>query len=628
MANAQITQTVLGDHNIFTGIGDINVVYQLPPVEAEDRRNLLILLNKVKQFWIEGVLEQSVYHEALIQLGRESRPEMVEHPWGRVLELPDQAIHLTPDKKIGEIFDEVGRTLLILGEPGSGKTITMLELARVLLKKAENDPMQPIPVVLNLSTWTIKNPSIFDWLVGELSSKYQIPKRFGRPWLENNRLLLLLDGLDEVNANHRSNCVKAINEFVEQSGIPGLAVCSRLEEYLALPIYLKLSGAICLKPLSPDQIYGYLERAGTPLAALRTLLPTDPVLQDLAQTPLMLNVMSLAYQDLPLEALAKGEPVTVEERRKNLFDTYIKRMFERRGKADKPYSDDQTGDWLSWLAQRMALNSKTLFLLEELQPSWLPTHGQLWLYGLSSRLIFGLIYGMLYGLNQGQFGLQKLLLGLNDGLSIGLSIGIIACLLFIMTNSLAGRSKNGKTIKTLDWLCTGILKRSMWLTNIGISYGLSIGLSIFLIIGLKKGLKEGLILGLTAGIFFGLIAGLTSREERSTNDIQTTEALSWSWAGFRKGSRYGLTAGLIVGMIVGLSEWLSTQSIVRPIVIILVFVLLLWYLGSMLGGIKSRIIEAKSIPNQGISRSKRNAVIGGLFSGFIVGLLILPLWMR
>jgi hypothetical protein len=60
MADQQITQTVVGDHNIFTGIGDINVVYQLPPVEAEDRRNLLILLKKVKQFGIEGVLVRTI----------------------------------------------------------------------------------------------------------------------------------------------------------------------------------------------------------------------------------------------------------------------------------------------------------------------------------------------------------------------------------------------------------------------------------------------------------------------------------------------------------------------------------------------------------------------------------------
>jgi hypothetical protein len=65
----------------------------------------------------------------------------------------------------------------------------------------------------------------------------------------------------------------------------------------------------------------------------------------------------------------------------------------------------------------------------------------------------------------------------------------------------------------------------------------------------------------------------------------------------------------------------------EPIGLGLGFMLLLWYLGSMLGGIKSRTIETKSFPNQGISRSVRNAVIGGLFSGFIVGLIFLLLGM-
>ena len=174
---------------------------------------------------------------------------------GRRVELPNQDSRLLPpDKKISEVFDETGRALLILGEPGSGKTFTMLELARELIPRLRMTPSQPIPVVFNLSTWTIQNRSIFDWLVGELSSKYQIPKRFGRPWLENQRLLLLLDGLDEVDPEHRASCVNAINEFVEESGVPGLAVCSRLEEYLALPKYLKLSGAICLQPLTRTKL--------------------------------------------------------------------------------------------------------------------------------------------------------------------------------------------------------------------------------------------------------------------------------------------------------------------------------------------------------------------------------------
>jgi hypothetical protein len=252
----------------------------------------------------------------MIQLGKETRPEMVEHPWGRVLELPNNISRsLQPDKKINEVFDETGKALLILGEPGSGKTITLLELANELIKIAQNDPTQPIPVVLNLSSWTIQNPSIFNWLVGELSSKYQIPKRFGQPWVEKNRLFLLLDGLDEVKSNYRSNCVEAINDFVGKSGVgvAGIAVCSRLAEYLALPEYLKLSGAICLQPLTPDQINEYLFKAGQKLSNLQIMFQKQPSLYELAETPLMLTVISLVYQDLPVEALEKVEPVTVEE---------------------------------------------------------------------------------------------------------------------------------------------------------------------------------------------------------------------------------------------------------------------------------------------------------------------------
>ena len=248
MSETSIQQTVSGDRNIFAGTGDINIVYNLPPVEADTRRNLLILLDKVKHDWIEGVLEQSVHHEAMLQLGKESRPEMVEHPWARVLEHPEQgSMALPAQQKLSEIFDKMGRTILILGEPGSGKTITLLELARELLVRAQDDPMQPIPVVFNLSTWTEKRP-FKDWLMDELTARYQIPRRFSAPWLKNQRLLLLLDGVDEVEPQQREACVKAINELVDDLGLPGLAVCSRLQEYSALPVFLKLRGAICLHP--------------------------------------------------------------------------------------------------------------------------------------------------------------------------------------------------------------------------------------------------------------------------------------------------------------------------------------------------------------------------------------------
>ncbi|MBF0303293.1 MAG: adenylate/guanylate cyclase domain-containing protein [Desulfamplus sp.] len=62
-----------------------NVVISEPL--SEDRNNLLILLDKVKNFWIEGVLEKSLYNNIRIELGREYRPDAVEHPWENVLEV-------------------------------------------------------------------------------------------------------------------------------------------------------------------------------------------------------------------------------------------------------------------------------------------------------------------------------------------------------------------------------------------------------------------------------------------------------------------------------------------------------------------------------------------------------------
>jgi predicted NACHT family NTPase len=98
------------------------------------------------------------------------------------------------------VFSEAGHALLILGEPGGGKTITLLELARELIERFERDPHQPAPVVLNLSTWDRKRGALAGWIQSELKTKYFVPLRRSRNWLAGSRLVLLLDGLDEVRA--------------------------------------------------------------------------------------------------------------------------------------------------------------------------------------------------------------------------------------------------------------------------------------------------------------------------------------------------------------------------------------------------------------------------------------------
>ena len=84
-------------------------------------------------------------------------------------------------------------------------------------------------------------------------------------------------------------------------------VCCRLNEYRWLPKRLKLNGAICLESLGSEEVSKYLAAGGSKLVALREAVDTDPVLQELAQTPLMLSIMSLAFQG------ARGDELATQE---------------------------------------------------------------------------------------------------------------------------------------------------------------------------------------------------------------------------------------------------------------------------------------------------------------------------
>ena len=418
----------------------INVNLSL--AEKKDRDELLILLRKVKEFWVEGVLEKSVHGQALIDLGKEEWTEKTEHPWEQILELPDQTSRtIRPGEPIGKIFAEVGRSLLILGAPGSGKTITLLVLARELIGHAEDDAAQPIPVVFNLSSWNDPKQNLLDWLIEELLAKYQVPRKIGGRWLEANWIVPLLDGLDELMTANQSACVKAINAYVQNKGAPGLAVCSRLKEYTDLPVRLHVTGAIRLQPLTSGQVKDYVGRSGDALAGLREALDKDQVLQTLAETPLMLDVMSLAYRDIPAgaftsDAFATQVLDTEETRRSKLFDTYIAKMVKRKGKSAQQFTNEQTLGSLRWLARGMQQHGQTIFLIEQLQPSWLGTHTHRIAYALGSRVAAGLIFAMIGGLGN----LAKLMFGtnLNMELSNALQVGVIDLLTCWMVFGLTG----------------------------------------------------------------------------------------------------------------------------------------------------------------------------------------------
>jgi DNA polymerase III delta prime subunit len=357
------------------------------PAGASGQRNRARMLERVRGFWVKGVLEQSLHQMARVELGLETRPQAVPHPWELLVQPLDQAPQPLPSGiGITAVFDQFGQALLILGAPGAGKTTMLLELARDLLNRADQDPEHPIPVVFNLSSWAVHRRPLDKWLVEELHDRYDVPRGIGRAWVASEQVLPLLDGLDEVARAHQTMCVQAINAFRDQHGLLPIAVCSRVGDYQELRTQLRLQEAILVQPLTRTQVTAYLKEAGRPLAGVRAALREDPQLWELLESPLLLSIVMLTYQGMPASAVrAMG---SAEERRRHLFAGYVDRMLQRRARSGPSTPPTHTLRWLGWLARSMRDRSQSVFYVEQLQPDWLPSR-QRWLVTTGPALALG-----------------------------------------------------------------------------------------------------------------------------------------------------------------------------------------------------------------------------------------------
>jgi len=563
---------------------------------------------------------------------------------------------LSADLSVLDIFTQMDHALLILGAPGSGKTTLLLELARDTIGRAERQPGQPLPVIFNLASWPDKRISLVDWLVEELNTKYQIPKKIGRDWLENNDLLLLLDGLDEVQHDLRDDCVQAINQFRLSYGLTQLTVTCRTKEYEALSsslqvegtlrltpqsrdilekAQLQLQGSIRLIPLTSDQIDAYLDAAGPNLAVLRDVLKNDPALQEIAQSPLMLSLMSIAYQDKTAEPLSGPsthiQPISTGastgEHLKNLLEMYVSQAFQRR--KQQTYSPAETKHWLKWLSQQMIQHNLSLFLVEEMQPGWLTKKATQWIYLLVTRIIAGLILGLgLLGLSQGlfaaSFGIGASLLfaflpGLVAGLVTGLIDGLFPKIFF-----------NPKVLLPNNLLWT-LIKGVIIIIIAGLSASTLFGIGAF-----SGSTLSILVRMILVGVPFGLLFGFRVGHDLH-DDIQPVEALRWSWFLAGKGLLAGILGGLIITAVLapflGSGLFLRLRGVRISLTILSLATLLipiLALIGGTMGGLQGKDLPTQIVPNQGIRQSAKNSLVAGsyylllsLLAGFVIVLFAL-----
>lgn len=529
----------------------------LVPLSMEQRTNRQRLLKRVRTIWIEGMLEQSLQHAVWVDLHLQKRPDALPNPWSVVVQELDQEPHpLPPGTSILQVFDEADEELLILGDPGSGKTTVLLYLTRTLLDKAERDEKRRMPVVFNLSSWARQRLSLSQWMLEELTLRYQVPRKVGQAWLDTNQIFPLLDGLDEVEESARAACVQEIITFKNQpSEHTPFVICCRTGEYQTLSARLPLQYAVMLLPLSDNQIEVYLSSVSGDLDTLREAIREDQDLFELARRPLMLAIFTQAYQNkTPLDfPVSKAR----DEYPRILFQQYVKQMLRRRAELQQGTAE-QAQHWLTYFASQLHQQQQTIFAVEELQPSWLPERFQPWyiramtlVYGLTFSLIGGGVFWLTYGII---FGLiyrtpEKLLYCSTFGLLLGLVGGITGGLIFGLT------FRHHQTIHPAEitsWSWSAARKGLGIGLLGGLGAGLLAGLLAEIIAGPRGALVLGCVLAGVIGLVGGLVGGLAPGQMPERASLSPNEGI------WRSGRR-GLLAVLLFAVTVGLaSGWIVT----------------------------------------------------------------------
>jgi formylglycine-generating enzyme required for sulfatase activity len=163
-----------------------------------------------------------------------------------------------PYEDIAQAFGQVRRVVL-LGEPGAGKTTTLWKLARDALEAALADEAAPIPLLVSLGKWTETDEKLRPFLerqLGELGAHLAA-------LLDSGRAILLLDGLNEMPTAERAAKAAQVKAFLlAQRKLAAMVSCRELDYTGALSLALD---TVSIRPLDParilDFVTGYLTAA-------------------------------------------------------------------------------------------------------------------------------------------------------------------------------------------------------------------------------------------------------------------------------------------------------------------------------------------------------------------------------
>jgi hypothetical protein len=175
------------------------------------------------------------------------------------------------------------RRLVVLGEPGAGKTTLALLLVLALLRDARES--DPVPVLLSLRDWAPGREHLRAWLIRRLLEDYPGLRAHdaARRLVTAHRVLPVLDGLDELPPAVRPKALGELNRAL--GGDAPLVVTSRTDDYDAAAgdagQVLTAATVVEARPLDLAVVDHYLPASASPRRAAQW----QPVLDALRAEP-------------------------------------------------------------------------------------------------------------------------------------------------------------------------------------------------------------------------------------------------------------------------------------------------------------------------------------------------------
>lgn len=211
--------------------------------------------------------------------------------------------HGTTYKVLGDALRAAdSHGVVVIGEPGSGKSVSLRHMALMEAKQALRGRSDKLPVYLNLGTWisvtSDGSPVSFrDFIVNEFGyANYRSSLLHSRLdyYLERRRIVFYLDGLDELRRDpiDQQERLKHLKNFMEAWPDTRFIFACRS---LAYPKEFGLQ-EILIKPFDDSRIRRFFKKALPSSRLYRSLvdqLIQNRPLYELCQNPFYLNLLAL-----------------------------------------------------------------------------------------------------------------------------------------------------------------------------------------------------------------------------------------------------------------------------------------------------------------------------------------------